>query len=219
MTSKTPLTVLLADDHPTFLRGLRGLIADYPEFVIVDAVSDGEAALEIIRETKPAIAVLDIAMPKMSGIDVLNALASRNSATRVVLLTASLSDEHLFQAVAANAYGVVLKSSGDKDLIGSLRRVGSGEKVIPNDLLEAAVVRAARRKSRARFFEHLLTAREAEISNLTIRGMSNKAIARELGVAEGTVKLHLYNIFQKLGVSNRTELAALAHRAKEQLES
>jgi DNA-binding NarL/FixJ family response regulator len=203
-------TLSLADDHPLVLRGLCQLIATRPQFEVVSAASDGETAIADIREHAPDLAVLDVNMPKLSGLDVLKAVVAERLATRIVFLTASLADERMLQAVNLGVYGIVLKDSAPESLLDCLDQVVAGGRWLATDFVQTALSReAARRQSTPGPIEPL-TAREREVIRLVSSGLSNKQVARQLTVSEGTVKIHLHNVYRKLNLSSRTALTAYA---------
>jgi DNA-binding NarL/FixJ family response regulator len=212
MKDGTVTSVIVADDHPLVLRGIRDLIAATPDFDIIAVATDGVTALEQIRALTPRIAVLDLAMAGMRGTQVLQAVAREGLPVRVVFLTASISPEETLEAVAAGAYGIQLKESASEDLVECLRNVASGRRAIPANLLETAITEQSIRRKAQSDESAQLTAREAEIARLVTAGLPNKEIARRLDVTEGTVKIHLHNIFRKLQVPNRTSLAGIALR-------
>lgn len=204
--STAPVTVLVADDHPLVLRGLIDLIASDQELVLLGSCAEGEAALRRIHSLKPDIAVLDINMPVMSGLDVLKKARAALLPTRVVLLTAGISDSDIFDAIECGAEGLVLKSEAAETLLVCLHEVGNGRRWLPSDIVSAAVERETIRRERGRLLLKSLTDREREIVKLATHDRSNKEVARELSIAEGTVKIHLNNIYNKLSVSNRASL-------------
>ena len=205
--------VVLADDHPIVLGGLRALLQAEPGVEIVAAAPDGAMALAMIRAHEPDMAVLDINMPQLTGLDVLETLEAESLSTRVVLLTGSASDEQIATAVERSAWGLLLKESAPGTLITCLRAVASGQRWLPEELVASAVRRAAEQRARDVRPERVLTAREYEIARLVAQGLSNKHIARALAISEGTVKIHLHNMYEKLGGLNRTALAMLVQRA------
>ena len=204
------LSVLVADDHPVVLRGLESLIATDPLFQVVQTCSDGSSALEAIGELQPALAVLDINMPEMTGLEVLARVAADRSPTKVILLTASVGDRQILRAIADGVYGLILKDAAAGTLLDCLHAVGRGDRWLPSDLVDPALQREGARNTTARGMAGTLTKREREIALHVAEGLSNKDIARRINVSDGTVKIHLHNIYQKLGVNNRTSLAALA---------
>ena len=216
MTSD-PLTVVLADDHPLVLSGLRSLIGSDPGLSVVAVCEDGEAALRAIREHQPAIAVLDFNMPKRDGLNVLGIVAAEQPATRVVLLAAAIGDRDLYSAVERGVYGVVLKDAAPDTLMDCLRGVAAGRRWLPAELVDAAMTREVARRRRAESVAALLTVRERQIALMVGEGRSNKDIARGLNLSEGTVKIHLHHIFQKLGVSTRAGLDDEISRYRDRL--
>jgi two-component system, NarL family, nitrate/nitrite response regulator NarL len=201
--------VVLADDHPILLTGLRALLQPEPVFEIIAAAQDGATALEMIRAHEPEIAVLDICMPKLTGLGVLETLQADDLSTRVVMLAASASDEQIVTGIEWGAWGFLLKECAPDMLIECLKAVASGQLWLPDELVAPAVRRATECRGKNVQPEHVLTAREYEIAGLIAQGLSNKHIARALAIAVGTVKIHLHNMYEKLGGANRTSLAVL----------
>src|SRR4051795_4942542 len=208
------LRVVLADDHPLVLGGLRALLQAERGVEIVAAALDGAPALEMIRAHEPEIAVLDIYMPRLTGLKVLEALEADGLATRVVLLTGSASDEQIATAAEWGAGGLLLKESAPGPLGEGLNTVASGQRWLPEELVAPAIRRAAERRATNVRPERVLTAREYEIARLVAQGLSNKHIAHALAISEGTVKIHLHNTYEKLGSVNRTSLAVLRRTAQ-----
>lgn len=203
-------SVLIADDHPLVLRALKDLISSEADFEVTAAVTDGASALSSIRYHPPNLAVLDLTMPGHSGLSLLKIIAGEALPVRVIFLTASISDEQILDAITAGVFGILHKESAPEVLIECMRHVAAGQKWLPPELVEPAITRQNDHRNRQRLQSELLTVREAEIVRLVSEGLSNKHIARNLGVSEGTVKIHLHNIYQKLRVDNRTRLAAMA---------
>jgi DNA-binding NarL/FixJ family response regulator len=209
------MRVILADDFPIVLSGLEALLHTQPEVEIVAAVQDGATALAAIRAHEPHIAVVDINMPQLTGLEVLEALEADGLATRVVLLTGYVSDEQIATAVERGAWGLLLKEHALDTLLECLRTVAAGRRWLPEELVTPAVRRAAERREKDVRPERVLTAREYEIAGLIAQGLSNKHIARALAISEGTVKIHLHNMYEKLGGVNRTSLAVLMQNAQD----
>jgi DNA-binding NarL/FixJ family response regulator len=205
MTRSAPWTVLIADDHPIVLRGLSGLIGNHGDFAVFGRVSNGEDALETIRNHRPDVAVLDVYMPKLGGIGVLAAVRKASLPTRIVLLTASFEDDHLLEAIELGADGILLKEAAPEELLDCLARVAAGGRWIAAGLAERGEDEAAAPAAATA----PLTVREAELARLVVSGLTNKTIADRLDLTEGTVKSHLHNIYSKLRIANRTALAAL----------
>jgi DNA-binding NarL/FixJ family response regulator len=204
------ITVSLADDHPIVLRGLAEVLANEPDFVVVSSSRDGDEALIAIRNHRPRIAVIDIQMPSIDGLQVLTRLKEEALPTRGVLLTAGLTDAQLFDALVAGAAGIVLKDLVEAALIECLREVAQGKQWFAPTLVGPALAREARRRQKWRRLSPTLTPRETEIIHYVAQGRSNKNIAHKISISEGTLKLHLNHIFRKLEVSSRSELVELA---------
>jgi two-component system, NarL family, nitrate/nitrite response regulator NarL len=202
--------VLLADDHPIVLDGLRALLRPEPGVEVVATAPDGASALELIRAHEPHMAVLDINMPKLTGLDVLESLEQDGLATRVIFLTGTATDEQIAAAVERGAWGFLLKEHALDTLIQCLRTVAACRRWLPEEVVAPAIRRATERREKDVQLARVLTAREYEIAGLVAQGLSNKHIARVLDISEGTVKIHLHNTFEKLGGANRTSLAVLA---------
>lgn len=202
MTSR----VILADDHPLLLRGLADLVSLEPDFEVVGAASNGHDAMALIDSVRPDLAIVDVSMPDLGGLEILRKVNRASTPVRVVFLTATITPEQISEALAFGAWGLLLKESAPDALIDCLRAVARGERWHPPELLALA---SGNRPNQL----NVLTRREREIVDLACRGLSNKAIAAEVGAAEGTIKIHLHNIFQKMNVTNRTALAALSFQS------
>lgn len=198
-------SAVLADDHPLVLRGLVDLLSTQDDFEIVGIAADGRAAREEILTKNPDIAVLDMVMPHLSGLDILRDLTQMNSTVRVIFLSALITEEQSIQAIGIGAWGIMLKESAPETLIECMRSVRSGRKWLPSNLFDIPAPQIPERVVEGS--SSLLTSREWEIVNLVAEGLSNKHIARLLNVSEGTVKIHLHNVFSKLEITNRTALA------------
>src|SRR3954468_18515097 len=215
------MRVVLADDHPIVLRCLQALLQDQPGGEIVASAPDGAAALELIRAHEPHMAVLDINMPQLAGLDVLEAIEREGLDTRVVLLTGTASDEQIATAVERGAWGLLLKEQALDTLTECLRAVAAGRRWLPEEIVAPAVRRTTERRKNVVQLRRVLTAREYEIAGLVAEGLSNKHIARLLKLSEGTVKIHLHNMYEKLGGMdriwsvNRTSLAVLMRNSQE----
>ncbi|MBL0405684.1 response regulator transcription factor [Microvirga aerilata] len=156
-------------------------------------------------------------MPGCTGVEVLKDIGSRNLRTRVILLTASAGDHQIVEAVERGVYGLMLKDAAADTLLECMRSVSAGRRWLPSDLVGAALEREGEKRAKTGQVENALTAREREIVSLVAEGLSNKEIARHLGVTDGTVKIHLHNIYRKLDVGNRTALTALSLSYRDQL--
>jgi len=211
MSAGHPTRVLVADDHPIVRSGLEALLRGSSEFELVASCPNGDLALVMIRQTLPEVAVLDVQMPGLTGVQVLAALKEETLNTRVILLTASASDEQVVTAVKLGVSGILLKEAAADDLLECIRSVSVGLQWLDDELVPGALERYRQEQNRSRATNDFetLTPRELQISELVARGLSNKEIARQIGVSDGTVKIHLSNIYQKLNITNRTALASL----------
>jgi two-component system nitrate/nitrite response regulator NarP len=201
------MRILIADDHPFILDGVQAFLAGTP-YEIVARVKDGEEALALIPSARPDILILDVQMPERSGIDVLRTLRARGDRRPVVLLAGTIDDRRLIEAVQLGAQGILMKGSAPETLLACLDEVGKGGRWIEQAILQRAL--DLRMSGAARDPLAELTPRERAIAGLVARGRTNKEIAGELGIGEGTVKIHLHRVFQKLGLSSRTQLAVIA---------
>ncbi len=215
-TEEKTVRIVIADDHPIFREGLRRLLEAEPGLVVVGQAGDGDEALKLVSQLKPDVLLLDLAMPRMGGLDVLRELNDMRSTTRAVLLTAAVEREEAVQALASGAFGVVLKESATQLLYKCVRAVANGDYWIGQDRVADILKTVAeeRRKPQETAPVNMLTKRELQLVGAIVNGASNKDIAQDLNLSEQTVKNHLSNIFDKVGVSNRLELAlyALHHR-------
>lgn len=197
--------LLIADDHPFIIAGLEAILRD-SSYEIIAKASDGEEAIRLIEDTPEAeIMVLDVAMPGRTGVDVLRSLRSRGDTRPVVMLTASLDDSLLLQALDLGVNGILLKEGAQALLFECLDAVSRGRRWIQPALLDRE--QQLRDGPQASDPLAALTPRERAISGLVAQGLRNREIARELGMTEGTVKVYLHRMYDKLSVGNRTELA------------
>lgn len=202
--------LLIADDHPLVLSGIENVLRD-SGFEIVGLVDNGNAVLDCIATTRPDILLLDVNMPGRSGLDVLRTLRSRGDMRPVVLLTASLRDGDLVEALQLGVNGFMLKDGAAALLVTCLNQVRNGQRWIERSLLERGLELTLNGQVDGQDGLSPLTPRERAIAHLVAKGMRNKEVAQELGLTEGTVKVWLHRIYEKLGISNRTELAILTH--------
>jgi two-component system, NarL family, nitrate/nitrite response regulator NarL len=216
---KNPISIVVADDHPVVLHGVAGILRTQGDMNILAACSDGASAANAIRQFAPDIAVLDIAMPDVTGLDVLSSVIASGLDTKVVFLTALATDDQILTAIANGAKGIVLKDAAFESLVACVREVAAGRQWFPVDLVETALRRDTQQRAESRRFVQRLTEREQEIVLLVAEGLSNKEIARRINLTEGTIKIHLHNIYDKLEVPNRTALTALAITYQHQFRS
>ena len=201
---------MLVDDHPIVLSGLKQLFESSSDFTIVESCSRGEQALEALRTREADVLLLDLRMPGLTGLEVLSALSRSGSSCRAVVLTAAISDEEVVEAMRLGAHGVVLKESSPETLLECVRKVHSGEQWLDRESMARAFGRVMRRESAARAAARILTPRETEVAQMVAQGLRNKIIAERLSISEGTVKIHLHNIYEKVKVNGRLELVLWA---------
>jgi len=205
------IRVLVADDHAVVREGLRAFLALQDDVEVVGEAADGEEAVAAVASLQPDVALVDLVMPGVDGLEAIKRIRASNAPTRVIVLTSFADEDKMLPAVRAGAVGYLLKDVDPQALVAAIRTVHDGA-----TLLHPAVVRELVREvagdGREPPPENPLTHREREVLGLIARGRANKAIAFELGVAEKTVKTHVSNILAKLGVSDRTQAALLAVR-------
>jgi two-component system, NarL family, nitrate/nitrite response regulator NarL len=216
---KTPVRILIADDHAIFRDGLRKLFDGTDEVEIIGEASNGNECIKMLAKLKPDILLLDLRMPEKDGLGVLEEINFDSVPTRVIVLTAAEDDRDVVRAMRLGARGVVLKQSASDLLLKSIKKVHDGEIWLDNRMT-AEVIDAFKRSAEAgqRRDKPLLSDREKEIVQLVAQGFRNREIGEKLFISEQTVKNHLHNIFDKLGVSDRLELAlyAIHHRLIDQ---
>lgn len=204
------IRVVVVDDHPIVLEGLERLFRLEGDIELVARCINAVEAMEALRACRPDLLVLDVRLPDRNGLDVLEAMRREAIPTRAVLLTGMLSEEELLQAVQLGVRGVVLKEAAPEVLVQCLRKVHAGERFLDNDFLGRALESVLSREGVARTGRSPLSIREMEIVRLAARGLHNRQIAEELIITEGTVKVHLHNIYEKLSLEGRVELTLYA---------
>ena len=195
--------MMLVDDHPIVLAGLDRLFAETPDVEVVARCVTGREALDAARTIKPDLILLDLKLPDMSGIEVLKTIRAERLPVRVVLISAAAMADDVATAREL-ADGFLYKDLSPADLVTEVGRAAAGLKPFPPEVPEEASARAVRTA---------LSSRELQVVKAVSAGLRNRAIAQQLGIAEGTVKLHLHNIYEKLGIDSRLELMLLATRA------
>ncbi|MBJ6802327.1 response regulator [Geomonas propionica] len=204
------IRLVIADDHPLILNGLTGLFNFEEDFEVMASCSNGSDALEEIRRQRPDVAVLDIRMPGLNGIEVARRVVEEQLGARLVLLTAALEDEDMLDAVMLGIQGVVLKEMAPQFLVQCIRKVHAGEQWLERRSAKQALEKLLKREAGGREVSGLLTQREIELVRMVAGGLRNKEIADRLCISEGTVKVHLHNIYQKVGVDGRVALLRYA---------
>ena len=204
------IRVILADDHPLVLNGLYHLLAEYPDFEVLDRCLSGGEAIASAKRHRPDVLVLDLLMPGMDGLAVARTLHDEGALPNTVLLTAQLSEDQLIEALRLGIRGFVLKEMATKLLVEALRRVNAGGQWLEKDSAGRAMAKLVRQEARSREIATLLTPREIEVVGMVAKGISNREIGSQLCIAEGTVKIHLQNIYEKLRINRRAELVRFA---------
>jgi DNA-binding NarL/FixJ family response regulator len=203
MSSSSPVRILTADDHPLIRAGLVAFLATEPGLEVVAEVDNGEEALEKYRELHPDIVLMDLSMPVMDGLSATRAILDEFPDARVIVLTTYDGDEDIHRALDAGAMGYLVKDMVLADVLNVIRAVHGGRRGIPHTVA-------------AKLAEHTpripLTPRETEVLSLVAKGLSNGEVAARIGRTEGTVKVHLKNILQKLEATDRTEAVTTALR-------
>ena len=203
MSDASPIRILAADDHPLIRAGLVSFLGTEPGLQVVAEAGNGEEALEKYREVRPDIVLMDLSMPLMDGLTATRAIIEEFPDARVIVLTTYGGDEDIHRALDAGAMGYLVKDMVAGDIVGIIRMVRAGRRGIPQPIA-------------AKLAEHTpripLTPRETEVLELVAKGLSNGEVAGRIGRTEGTVKVHLKNILQKLGANDRTEAVTTALR-------
>ena len=202
-TTVNTISVLIADDHPLILAGLAALVEATPGLTLVGQAENGAHALDLYRQHRPQVTIMDLSMPVMHGLEAISQILAFDAAARIVILTTYQGDEDVHRGMRAGARGYLLKDSGAEQLVACIRAVAQGRQFLPAQVAS----KLAERTEVAR-----LSPRELEILAHLATGKSNKMIARSAAIEVGTVKFHVNNILAKLNVGSRTEAATVASR-------
>jgi len=202
-TGPDKIRVLIADDHVTVLERLAAIIGRQPDMMVVAEAADGQQAVELWIKHRPDVSLLDLRMPNLDGVGVIEKIRDQDASARVIVLATYDTDTEILRAVKAGTKAYLLKDARREELLDCIRRVNRGETCIPQSLVE---------KLATGLTSELLTSRELNVLDLLARGKSNKEIRVNLYISETTVKSHLRSIFRKLNVLSRTEAVAVASR-------
>ena len=197
------IRLLIVDDHPAFRAGLVALLADEGDLQVVDECGDGQTAVELYRRHRPDVALMDLRLPGLSGVEAILAIRQEFPDARVIVLTTFDADEDIYRAIQSGAKSYLLKDMSKVEIVGAIRAVHAGQDALPEGVAERLAERRRRQE---------LTSREVEVLQLLVKGRSNKEIASDLSIAEDTVKSHLKTLFAKLEVRDRTAAAIRAIR-------
>lgn len=203
----TKTRIILADDHPLLRKALKDLLEKEATFDIVGEAGDGEEAVKLAAEIKPDVLIMDISMPNMDGLQATQQIKARCPEVAVLVLTVHTDDECILEILKAGAAGYLIKSAFGDEVVHAVRAVATGDMVLSPQIGQRLLKQAARFPTRPVLLEagEKLSARELEVLKLTARGLSNKDVAKALGIKLRTVKGHLADIFSKLRVASRTE--------------
>ena len=204
------IRIVIADDHPIVLSGLEQLFRSERDIEVVATATDGTEVLKAVVRQKPDVLLLDLHMPRKTGLDVLRELNDAASSVRVVLLTGQLSEDEVIEALRLNVRGVLLKEMAPRLLVECVRKVHAGGQWLEKASIGRAIEKMLKREEAVQQVSALLTRRELELLKLAAGELTTKEIAAHLFIAEGTVKIHLHSIYGKLGINNRVELKRLA---------
>ena len=211
-SSRSAITVLLADDHALVREGTRRLLEAEPDILVVAEAGDGLEAVQAAERTHPDVAIIDVAMPKMSGIEATRKIKSLLPTIAVLALTAYDDDQYILALLDAGAAGFMLKDVRGHELVDAVRAVSRGESILQPPVAARAARRAVISRAQAPTWPSPLSDREMEVLREAARGLPNKDIARRLNLSVRTIHTHLGNIFTKLAVGSRTEAVLLALR-------
>lgn len=206
------ITVLLADDHAVFREGTRELLNREKDLDVVGEAADGEEAVKLVEQLRPNVVLLDIAMPKLNGIEATRKIKAMRPSTAVLILTAYDNDQYVFSLLEAGAAGYLLKNVGGHEVAEAIRAVHAGEGMLHPSVARKVIAHFSRytAKPQKEGPSSGLSERELEVLKLAARGLGNKEIAADLHLSMRTVQSHLANIFARLGVGSRTEAVLMA---------
>ena len=206
--AETPITVLIADDHPVVRQGLRSYLQTVDGIDVVGEAANGDEAARLAAALDPDVVLMDLSMPEVDGIEATRRITEASSTTKVIALTSFATDDKVFPAIRAGAAGYLLKEAEPSEVADAIAKVHRGEPILHPAVAERLMREVAAATPRAHRTD--LTTRELEVLRLIAAGRSNREISRELGVAEKTVKTHVSNVLTKLGVADRTQAALYA---------
>jgi DNA-binding NarL/FixJ family response regulator len=205
------IRLVIADDHPVVVEALQTIFAAADDIEVAAVCADGDSALAAVRRHSPDVLILDLSMPGLDGISVLETLKPESRDTNVVVFTGVMDERRALECLRLGVAAVVLKGSPSKQLLEAVHRVAAGEVWLDTHAYKDAMSLMLQQENTKRQLSTLLTPREMEVLALAAQGRSNKEVARDLTVTEGTVKLHLHSVYEKLGIHSRSELICYAY--------
>jgi DNA-binding NarL/FixJ family response regulator len=195
------IRVFCVDDHPLIRKGIASILANEPDIRLVAEAEDGREAIQLFRELRPDVTLMDLRMPELDGIGATRAIRAEFPDARIIALTSYDGDQDIYRALEAGVRGYLLKEAAHTTVLGAIRTVHAGRRLMPPEV-------AARLTE---YFPHVvLTPRETEVLELVATGLGNREIAGQLGTARGTIKIHIQNILDKLSASDRTQAVTIA---------
>src|ERR1700690_1760917 len=201
MTTETPIRVLAVDDHPLVRKGIASILANEADMELVAEAGNGREAVEMFRDLHPDVVLMDLRMPQLDGIEATRTIRGDDPEARIIALTSYDGDQDIYRALEAGVRGYILKEMVHTEVVRAIRTVYTGKRLMPPEVAERL----------SEYFPQVaLTPREVEVLGCVAKGMANKEIAHQLGTASGTIKMHVQNILEKLGASDRTHAVTIA---------
>jgi len=200
-TASNPIRVLCVDDHPLIRKGIAWILANEPDMLLVGEAADGREAIRAFRAHRPDVTLMDLRMPDVDGIAATREIRSDDPDARIIALTSYDGDQDIYRALEAGVRGYLLKESVHTDVLHAIRTVYAGKRLMPPEVADRLA---------ESFQQRALTRRESEVLALVADGLANREIAERLGTASGTIKIHVQNILDKLGASDRTQAVMIA---------
>ncbi|HEY7335812.1 MAG TPA: response regulator transcription factor [Bryobacteraceae bacterium] len=198
---ETTIRVMCVDDHPLVRKGVASILANEPDMELVAEASDGREAVAKFHDLHPDVVLMDLRMPQMDGTEATRAIRGEDPEARIIALTSYDGDQDIYRALEAGVRGYILKEMVHSEIVKAIRTVQSGKRLMPPEVAERL----------SEYFPQVaLTPREVEVLSFVARGLANKEIAHKLGTANGTIKMHVQNILEKLGASDRTHAVTIA---------